>query len=135
MSAYTTTDRVYAKFGKVNVEKWANLDQEANPDLIIAERLSREIYRASAIIDGRLNHMYAVPFDADDGEIPEEIASIATAFVGHQLRSSRMIGDSQQIVLEFKREADVMLRQIECAIIQLPNLQARLHGQIEESTT
>ena len=87
MSAYCTRADIEAMFGVDNVSKWADLDNDADVDKILA-RITVMIGYASDEIDDRLRDgRYVIPF----GTAPTTIKRCAVGIAGTMLYDARGI--------------------------------------------
>ena len=89
MSTYCTRSDLEALFGKANVVKWADLDNDHDSEAIEA-RIDKAIEVASARIDDRLRSgPYSLPITGD----PPTLVNLAAQLAGVWLYESRGVQD------------------------------------------
>ena len=103
------------QWGKVNVDKWADADNDGNAAKILARR-AWAIARAERYINSRLQgSVYSIPFAATP-DTPLEIRDLVVTFAGLYLyQSPRGLVDGEETddaMLEIRDEAEIMLRNI-----------------------
>lgn len=103
---YCTREDIEDNFGIINVEKWADLDNDADQTKIAA-RIDHAIYIASAQIDGALRKtFYVVPLEPNGSYLDPVIVDICAIFAGVYLYEARGVSDfdpdSGQIVHRLK---------------------------------
>jgi len=87
--AYASNAGMEAKFGPLNIAKWADLDSDANPAKIAARKAAAIAY-ADAEVDANLHDThYRKPFVTASGSTPSMIADIANALAGCWLKDAR----------------------------------------------
>lgn len=93
MSTYCTRAQIEAVFGVSEVQKWADLDEDADGDANDADvvaRIARAIAVASAEIDDFVRGMpYVTPLADADGNTPTTIENIAATMAGVWLYEAR----------------------------------------------
>lgn len=95
-SSYCAKADIEAKFGVKNVEKWADLDNDAD-DTNITARITAAIDAASDDIDATmLGGPYDIPIVLSGGGTPGEITNICAVLAGVWLYDSRGIEDFDQ---------------------------------------
>jgi len=88
--AYATADDVKMTFGRLNVEKWADADNDGNQSIINA-RIDWALLQAEARIDGRLKgSQYEIPFNP----VPTVINDLCARLAAIILWELRGITDS-----------------------------------------
>ncbi len=113
--AYSTRADIEAQYGVVNVEKWADLNNNQNAGEITA-RIDQSIIEADNEIDSRLRlGPFVIPWPVP---IPVGIVSLSAIYAGVWLYSSRGVVDYDangvaQDQLQFQRnEFDKRIRNI-----------------------
>ena len=95
--AYTTRALLYARFGRLNVLKWAELDNDGTETTEATERIDYQCGVVSYEIDDTLRTIYDnLPFDP----VPVTITNIATEMAGYYLYNARGIEDEDKTMVE-----------------------------------
>ena len=99
MADYAGREDVEHIFGKSNVEKWADLNNEEDP-IEVAERVAWALNLAESAVNSRLRQgPYSIPFDATsssgsgDNGVPLEITDTTARQAGIYLYDGRRISD------------------------------------------
>lgn len=124
---YTNRTRLDQMFGRQNIAKWADLENDGLETTLIDARITTAILDIQELIDSHLCHLYLTPFDP----APRVIQSIATALAGHELRDARHMDEDDASVLRKYEIAMKKLMLIKEGAIRLPDLQASTMGSIE----
>jgi phage gp36-like protein len=91
-SSYCEYNDLYLTYGKDNVHKWSDLQNDEDFD-DICERMDWAIAKATNYINGRLRKArYAIPFET----APQDVVDMCAAFAGEELFNSRRIGDEEE---------------------------------------
>lgn len=103
------------QWGKVNVDKWADADNDKNAAKILARR-AWALARAERYINSRLQgSVYSIPFLATP-DTPIEIRDLVVIYAGLYLfQSPRGLvdgDDSGTAMTEIKDDAEIMIRNI-----------------------
>jgi len=87
--AYASTTGMDQKFGPLNITKFSDLDNDADPTKIAARKAAAIAY-ADAEVDAYLRDThYRKPFVTTAGATPSMIADIANALAGCWLKDAR----------------------------------------------
>lgn len=103
------------QWGKLNVDKWADADNDGDGAKILARR-AWAIARAERYINSRLKgSIYAIPFAATP-DTPAEIKDLVVTYAGLYLYSSpRGLVDGEdtdEAMIEIREQAELTLRNI-----------------------
>lgn len=131
--AYTTRAAIEVMFGKKNIAKWADLDEDG-ADETVAARITAAIAYADAEIDSRLRDtMYTLPIATRAGGVPAEIADISNRLAAVWLYETRG-------VFEFDSETERPLhkliwhkRDAERKLAEIVGLKRRLDSTLTEA--
>ena len=93
VNRYIARTDIETVFGKGNIAKWADLDNEGNTT-DISDRIDAAITWASNEVDSMLrNGPYDLPLACSDGAVPREVVDIVSNLAGVWLYENRGIQD------------------------------------------
>ena len=120
---YSTNADIDSIFGPVNVNKWADLDNEGNNELINARKVwAREL--AEDWINTRLKDgPYTIPLTGDSGTFDKVIVDLEARMAGVFLYDARRIIDTDP---EETDEVNVHRKMVESTISQIQGGRLRL---------
>lgn len=112
---YALDEDLDIQWGKVNVDKWADADNDKNAAKILARR-AWALARAERYINSRLEgSVYSVPFAAVP-DTPSEIRDLVVTYAGLYLYSSpRGLvdgDDTNDAMQQIKDDAEIIIRNI-----------------------
>lgn len=115
--SYTSRTRLDLRFGKENVDAWADLNNTEDATEIAAA-VDAVIAEVDSYVDSRLRDLFAVPFSA----VPEEIADAATSLVGSRLYGPHRLtdaSDAKATVTYHEDRAEKIIRDVRSGLIKL----------------
>jgi len=90
---YCSRDEMEAVFGPVNVAKWADLDDDEDPDKITARINWAISWAANEINDFMRGGFYVIPLMNVNKEVPLSIVNVAATLAGVWLYERRGVED------------------------------------------
>ena len=132
MTPYCDRGDLETIFGKLNIQRWADLDNDES-ELTIANRVEWACQWATEFVNSRLQYgHYAVPFIS----VPELIRDLTAMFAGITLYDGRQVAsaDDHDLVSRHRRDFDRYIRQIHKGQLKLFNPTTGLPVTIQDES-